>query len=121
MELMFNPLFESTVRLFGANLGNHKLAGLVASRVYFNINTAAGVFQHLPAMWSLKLNDSFGGEQGKMCELGKLDIPDEDIPDLGSSYAKMIIRLPYSICDIFSHSQKKGMRLLKKLSSSSIA
>jgi phosphohistidine swiveling domain-containing protein len=119
MELMFNPLFESTVRLFGADLGNHKLAGLVASRVYFNINTAAGVVQHLPAMWGLKLNDSFGGEQGKMCELGKLDIPDEDIPDLGSSYAKMIIRLPYSVCDIFSHSQKKGMRILKKLSSSS--
>jgi len=119
MELMFNPLFESTIRLFGANLGNNQLAGLVASRVYFNINTAMGVAQHLPEKWNLSLNDSFGGEQGKVYELGKLDIPDEDIPDLGFSYAKMIIRLPYSICDIFSHSQKKGMKVLKKLSSSS--
>jgi len=119
MELMFNPLFESTIRLFGANLGNNQLAGLVASRVYFNINTAIGVAQHLPEKWNLSLNDSFGGEQGKVYELGKLDIPDEDIPELGFSYAKMIIRLPYSICDIFSHSQKKGMKVLKELSSSS--
>ena len=119
MELMFNPLFESTIRLFGANLGNNQLAGLVASRVYFNINTAAGLAQYLPEKWHLKLNDSFGGEQGKMYELGKFDIPDEDIPDLGFSYAKMIIRLPYSIRYIFSHSQRKGIKLLKKLSSSS--
>jgi pyruvate,water dikinase len=119
MELMFNPLFESTVRLFGAELGNNKLAGLVASRVYFNINTAGSVVQRMPLSWALELNDSFGGEQGDMCELGKIDIPDEDIPDLGSSFAKMIIRLPYSICDIFSHSKKKGMKLIKKLNSSS--
>ncbi len=119
MELMFNPLFESTIRLFGANLGNNQLAGLVASRVYFNINTAMGVAQHLPEKWNLSLNDSFGGEQAKVYELGKLDIPDEDIPDLGFSYAKMIIRVSYSICDIFSHSQKKSMKVLKELSNSS--
>ena len=119
MKLMFNPLFESTINLFGANLGNNQLVGLVASRVYFNINTAISVAQHLPEKWNLSLNDSFGGETYKMAELGKLDIPDEDIPDLGFSYAKMIIRLPHSICGIFSHSQKKGMKVLKELSSCS--
>ena len=118
IELMFNPLFKSTVRLFGAELGNNQLAGLVASRVYFNINTAIGLAQYLPEKWNMSLNDSFGGETYKAHELGKLDIPDEDIPDLGFSYAKMIIRLPYSICDIFSHGQKKGMKIVKELSSS---
>ncbi|OHB80931.1 MAG: hypothetical protein A2Z38_09700 [Planctomycetes bacterium RBG_19FT_COMBO_48_8] len=119
IELMFNPLFESTIRSLGANLGNNRLAGLVAGRVYFNINTAAGVAQHWPEKWTSKLNDSFGGDQGKMYELGKFDIPDEDIPELGFSYAKMIIRFPYLICNIFSHNHKKGMKLLKELSSSS--
>ena len=115
MQKMFYPLFDSTFRLLGVELGDYPLAGLVAGRIYFNINTIVGVAQHLPEKWNLKLNDSFGGEQGKMYELGKLDIPDEDIPNLKFSLTKMIFMLPRSIYDVLSHTQKKGEVFLKDM------
>lgn len=119
IELMFNPLFESAFRLLGAELGRNPLAGLVASRVYFNINTMIGVAQYFPQKWSLSLHEGFGGEHAKVFELGEVDIADEDVPDLGFSCAKMTMRLPLSICEVIGHNQKKAMRVAEELASSS--
>ena len=119
IELMFNPLFESAFRLLGAELGGNPLAGLVANRVYFNINTIIGVAQHFPQRWTLSLHEDFGGEHDNVFELGEVDIADEDVPDLGFNCAKMIMRLPLSICEVIGHNQEKAMRVAEELANSS--
>ena len=117
IQTMFLPLFGSVFRLLGVRLGDNPLAGLAAGRIYFNINTLIAIGQHFPERWQLKMNDAFGGDQGKMYSLGEIDIPEEDIPELGFRFTKVIFMLPYIIYKFFSHRQKRAESFLNKMNS----
>jgi pyruvate,water dikinase len=49
-----------------------------------------------------------GGDQDRMYALGKLDIPDDDLPDLGFSWPKYILSWPRIVFDLVRHSPKRG-------------
>jgi len=117
IQTMFLPLFGSVFRLLGVKLGDNPIGGLVAGRIYFNINTLIAIGQHFPERWQLRMNDAFGGDQGKMYSLGEIDIPEEDIPELGFRFTKVIFMLPYIIYKLFSHRQKKAESFLNKMNS----
>jgi phosphohistidine swiveling domain-containing protein len=117
IRLLFNPLFRSVLRLFGSDTNKEAVAGLVAGRIYFNINV--GMAASLP--FGLDRRDPagmeaiFGGEQVKLYQLGELDIPDEDLPDLGFRWPKYILSWPRIIYDLASHSPKRGERARARL------
>jgi phosphohistidine swiveling domain-containing protein len=101
---MFEPLFVPVFRLFGADVRENPPGGLVAGRLYFNINT--GLATARPFVGPSKLvglNDLFGGEQNRSFELGEFDICDEDLPDLGFSWPKYILSWPGLVRGLFTH------------------
>ena len=111
IQLLFKPLFRSVLRLVGVDTDKScVVAGLVAGRVYFNINesVAAGRPFGLGPGNTAKLEAVFGGEQTKMYRLGEIDIPDEDLPDLGFRWPRYILSWPRITYDLLSHSPKRG-------------
>jgi phosphohistidine swiveling domain-containing protein len=102
--LMFEPLFVPIFRFVGADLHKYPPGGLVAGRLYFNINTGLAAARPFvsPARLSVA-NSLFGGEQNRRFELGEFDLCDEDLPDLGFSWPKYILSWPGLIRDLFTH------------------
>jgi len=102
--LMFEPLFVPIFRLFGADVRRNPPGGLVAGRLYFNINT--GLAAARPFVDPSRLagaNDLFGGEQNRSFEKGEFDICDEDLPDFGFSWPKYILSWPHLVRDLYAH------------------
>jgi pyruvate,water dikinase len=113
--MLMSHLFGSVSRLLGVKLGDNPLGDLVAGRIYFNVNTCMAIVRRFPKRWQLRMNDAFGGDQGKMYDMGEIDIPEEDIPDVGFRFTKVIFMLPYIIYKFFSHRQKKAESFLNKM------
>lgn len=115
IESMFKLLFGSMYRLFGADIDKSPIAALVAGRIYFNINTGLAIIRpfisNMPGV--VDFADNFGGEQKRMYNLG-MDIPDEDMPDVGFNWLKYILSWPCIIYDFISHRPKKGNDFLVK-------
>jgi phosphohistidine swiveling domain-containing protein len=114
IQLLFKPLFRSVLRLFGVSTREGcVIAGLVAGRVYFNINetVAAGrPFGLGPGNTAARFEAIFGGEQTRMFRLGEIDIPDEDLPDLGFRWSRYILSWPRIVYDLLRHSPKRGQK-----------
>jgi len=108
LQRVLAPTLASVFRLFCVDVGDNPVFGLVAGRAYFNINTGIGLVERWPERWNLSLDKALGGEQGKMYELGKLDIPEEDIPDVRFNFARMILRMPLSLCQILLRTPGRG-------------
>jgi phosphohistidine swiveling domain-containing protein len=107
--LMFQPLFGPIFRLFGADISKNWPAGLVAGRVYFNINTGmAAARPFISPAKAAALNSAFGGEQNRHFERGEFDICDEDLPDLGFSWPRYILSWPGIIRSLIAHRSGKG-------------
>ena len=93
--LMFQPLFDSVLRLFGADPRRSPLIGLVAGRIYWNANLGFAAARPFVSPAKLAgLNGLFGGEQNRHFERGDFDICEEDLPDLGFTWPKYVASWP---------------------------
>jgi len=111
--LMFEPLFAPVFQLFGADAYKNPPAGLVAGRVYFNINTSlAAARPFVSPAKAAALNSAFGGEQIRGFELGEFDICEEDLPDLGFRWPRYILSWPRLVCDLIAHRSGKADRFM---------
>jgi pyruvate,water dikinase len=112
IQLLFNPLFRSVLRLVGADAEKAPVAGLVAGRVYFNANVgmAAGRPFGLGPHNAARSEQAFGGGHVTMYHLGEFDLTDEDLPDLGFRWPRYLLSLPRIIYSLLSHSPKRGDR-----------
>jgi phosphohistidine swiveling domain-containing protein len=102
--LMFEPLFVPVFRLFGADIHKSPPGGLVAGRLYFNINTGLATARPFVSPSRLSAaNNLFGGEQNRRFQLGEFDICDEDLPDLGFRWPKYVLSWPGLIRALIAH------------------
>jgi pyruvate,water dikinase len=114
LESMFLPLFQPVAALVGADLSRAPLVGRVAGRFYFNLTVcfAAG-----HPFWLLlgrnpdtedHLVEAMGGHQGG------LDIPEDDLPDLGFSWLKYVAMTPGNLWALYRHRPSQAARFLKR-------
>jgi phosphohistidine swiveling domain-containing protein len=110
------------LRLFGADAHQHPPAGLVAGRLYFNINTIMAVARPLasPARLSA-MNDVFGGEQSRRFKQGEFDLCDEDLPDLGFSWPRYVLSWPGLIRDLIAHRASKADEFMAHFKTRNVA
>lgn len=107
-------LFNSIFGWIGLDFGDNPLLGQVAGRAYFNLNSLVGAVSRFPGLRKMDMTQVLGGEQGDMRDLGQLEIPEEAIPDLHFSLARMIFKMPGFIFRVLTHSPKKGERFITK-------
>jgi phosphoenolpyruvate synthase/pyruvate phosphate dikinase len=115
IQRMVHPLLGSIWRILGVSLGDNPIADLVAGRLYWSVNTGIGIVKHLPHWQNIDFDMTMGGQQGEMFELGKIDLAKIDVPDLGGRLMKVILRLPVSIYDIFTHRYSKAHQVVENV------
>jgi len=117
IQLLFNPLFRSIFRLVGVDADRAPVAGLVAGRVYFNINTglAAGRPFGLGPDNAAQFEGIFGGKHIELYHLGQVDISEEDLPDLGFNWPGYIFSWPRIVYDLLTHLPKRGQKARTRL------
>jgi phosphohistidine swiveling domain-containing protein len=106
-------IFGSVFRLVGADARKNPIAGLVAGRVYFNVNTVLAIARPFGTAGSEMIDEAgtiLGGDDDRMYALGEIDIPDEDLPDLGFRWPKYILSLPRVLYDLLLHSPRRGRK-----------
>jgi phosphohistidine swiveling domain-containing protein len=114
--LMFQPLFASVLRLFGADLRRSPLIGLVAGRIYWNVNLGlAAARPFVSPVKAAGLNSLFGGEQNRHFERGEFDICDEDLPDLGFTWPRYIASWPGIVRNLIALRSSKGDAFMANL------
>ncbi len=113
---MFQPLFGDILRLFGADPRRSPLMGLVAGRLYFNINMGLAVARpFISPPKAAAANSAFGGEQIKGYERGEFDICEEDLPDVGFSWPRYILSWPGLIGRLITHRTSRMDRFVAHL------
>lgn len=108
-SLLSGPLVRSAFRLIGADIGRASPAGLVAGRIYFNINTILASIK--PFSFALKeASNAFQALGGGNAEAYRqaLAIPAENLPDLGFRWSDYILSWPRILYDLIAHSPRKG-------------
>ncbi len=108
-------IFNSVFGWIGLEFGDNPLLGQIAGRAYFNLNTLAGAIRRFPGLRNMDMTRVLGGEQGDMGHLGQLEIPEESIPNLNFSLARMILKMPAFIFRVLSHSPAKGERFIAEM------
>jgi phosphohistidine swiveling domain-containing protein len=113
---MFEPLFGDILRLCGVDVHRTPLMGLVAGRLYFNINRGLAVARPFvsPAKVAA-LNRAFGGEQVRGFECGQFDICEEDLPDVGFSWPRCILSWPRIIGRLITHRSSQIDKFIARL------
>ncbi|OHB67015.1 MAG: hypothetical protein A2Y76_07545 [Planctomycetes bacterium RBG_13_60_9] len=113
---MFGPLFGDILRLFGADPRRSPLMGLVAGRLYFNINFGLAVARpFISPPKAAALNSAFGGEQVRGFERGEFDICEEDLPDVGFSWPRYILSWPGIMGRLITHRTSRMDRFVAHL------
>ncbi len=106
---MFEPLFVPLFRMAGADVRQHPPGGLVAGRLYFNINVIAATLRPFASPERLSAaNDIFGGEQSRSFERGQFDLCEEDLPDLGFRWPRFVLSWPGLVHALITHRASKA-------------
>ncbi len=101
----FAPVF----RMAGADVRRHPPGGLVAGRLYFNVNVIEATLRPFASPKRLSaMNDIFGGEQNRSFERGQFDLCEEDLPDLGFRWSRYILSWPGLVRDLITHRASKA-------------
>ncbi len=108
IRALLGSLARSVLRLVGQDVDCTPFIGLVAGRIYFNVNV--GIASIKPFSFLVgnlpNLGQALGGVD--LMKEGWLDIPSEDLPDLGFSWPKFILSWPRILYDLVTHSPRRG-------------
>jgi rifampicin phosphotransferase len=111
VEVMIASIFGQ----LGVHVGSAPLVGRVGGRAYFNLNTTIGAMRSLPGIKKVNLSELMGGAQGKMADLGHLQIPEEDIPQFQSSRWRLLLLGPGVLWYVFRHRHSRAAVYLQGL------
>lgn len=109
IKAAFTPLFHAC----GLDPGDTPVLGLIAGRVYQNLNTWAALYRSMPFSKGIdweEFTQLHGGDQEKMAASGQLEILEEDIPDLGYSLSGKMIGMPVFLFRALLQSTGRGKR-----------
>jgi pyruvate,water dikinase len=112
---VIDEIFGKIIKGLGMDFADNPIVGLVGGRVYFNLNTMAGMLQLIPGMSKKDITRILGGDQERAAELGRLEIPDEDVPELSFSLLRLLRNSPPFIFRAVSISWKGGDRAVALL------
>jgi pyruvate,water dikinase len=117
LQSLLDVWFGSLYRLTGAELRRAPLAGLVAGRLYFNINTALATIKPFSFLLNKIPNaaKAFGGGHVKVDPQSLLSLLADGFPDLGFRWPKYILSWPRISYDLVTHSPGRGDAWIARL------
>ncbi len=114
IRLLAGPLLEPVFGRVGLEVDAFQLAGLVAGRVYFNVNTVAAIGATLRLRSRMDAGAVFGdGGQGVRAP-AVMRFPDEDLPRLRFRLHRLLLGLPGLIATLVRNPSRVGRRVLAR-------
>jgi pyruvate,water dikinase len=104
IQPMVERIFDTLLGRFGFRLAGHPLAGLIAGRAYFNLNTFVGIMKSLPGFRDLDPIEMWGGKPGSGPH-----VPPEDVPGFDFRWSRLVGGLPSFVLWFLSHSTYRGL------------
>lgn len=114
---LLDRLFHCVLSRFGVDLAGAETAGLVAGRVYFNVNTAVGVCRAIPLVTTDELDRILGGMQGRDEGSELLELPDEAIPRIRVRWWRAALGVLGIPLWLLRHSARRGAAFVGVLAS----
>ena len=99
----------------GLDLKGHVLLGLIAGRAYFNLNAIIAFARKAPGAGEKDLSRLFGGRHDVAAALGRIEISDEDIPEIGFNLIRVAFRIPGLLLEILTLSPGRVRRVLAEV------
>lgn len=109
LQFFFLPLIERVGRMHGVDARKIPVLGLVAGRVYFNLNTALATLKPFSFI-AKKLSNltlALGGGYIEPFRQGLLKIPDEDLPRLDFRWHKYFLSWPGILYTLIIHAPRR--------------
>jgi pyruvate,water dikinase len=106
------PLLDAFLRPAGIQAVPEDVAGLVAGRLYFNVNTAAALREALPFGSMLKAGVLFGGGGAGADAPAEVRMPKEDLPALHVRWHRRLTRLPDMLWRVLCSPMWRGRGIL---------
>ena len=99
----------------GISFGEHPFIGEVAGRIYTNLNTFTGMVRRMPFANRMSQKQMFGGAALSAQDRARLELSDDDVPDIDSSPLRTLVRLPGFLLWLSRHSPARGRRWMAEL------
>ena len=113
---ILDPLVHALMTWFfrglGMDLSRHRVAGLVAGRVYFNLNTMISCARRVPGLGDRHTTEMFGGDREIEAELARAKITEADIPKLDVSKLHVAFRIPSALWHFATYPPTKAEAVL---------
>lgn len=114
LEPLVRRLLGSVFAQLGIGFGDNPMFGLVAGRVYFNLNTLLSMARHIPGLRQDNLAALFGGSQQAVAALGAIEIRDQDLPPSRIDWLKVLGNLPRLLADFLWRAPAAGSALIEQ-------
>lgn len=114
---LFEPLFGSLFRLTGADPSRVTIGGLVAGRIYFNVNTGLALLRPFRFLIGGLANVAHAVGGGRPAEhmRGLLEVQEADVPDAGFRWHKYVLTWPRVLYDLFTHAPWRAAGWLRSI------
>jgi len=114
---LMDEFIDPILNVLCIDRGDNPTVGLIAGRVYFNISTLTAVVFRLPGMKDYDFDEVFGGEAGVRATFEKLNITEQDLPEIGFRRFRFFLKMPEMIVNILFSPHSKGYPVLAELES----
>jgi pyruvate,water dikinase len=110
IQQLVGPLFRSLARLAAVDLSGCTPIGLVAGRVYVNVNTCLAAVRPFSFIVNRApyVAQALGGGQVALSREILSGISDEDLPDVGFRWLKFVLSWPGTLVELYRHSPRRG-------------
>ncbi|MCX5670186.1 MAG: PEP-utilizing enzyme [Planctomycetota bacterium] len=106
------PLLDAFLGPVGIDVEPEDVAGLVAGRLYFNVNTAAALREVLPFGSRLDASILFGGGGAGADAPTEVRMPKEDLPTLHVRWHRKLTRMPDMLWRFLCSPTRRGRGIL---------
>ncbi len=115
LDPLVHALMTWFFRCLGMDLSRHRVVGLVAGRVYFNLNTVISCARRIPGLGDRHTTEMFGGDTETDDELARAQVTEADIPDLDVSKLHVALRIPTALWHLATYPPAKAEVVLAGL------
>lgn len=103
-------LLGGVIARLGISFGEHPFTGEVAGRIYTNLNTFTGLVRRMPFAGRMSQAQMFGGRNLKPEDRVRLELGEDDLPDIKVSPLKTLLKLPGFMLWMSRHGPGRGRK-----------
>jgi len=112
IETILAEFLDRTMGIAAITRGSDLLFGLVAGRLYFNMNTAVGILRAMPLVRRMDFDRYFGGDQKRLSGLGRINISAADASSVRFHPLGFLLKAPGLMLRLLTFTRRRSERMM---------